>query len=77
MTRRMETPRTTDTRQSRASGGGTWLRGAIKHPGAETKAAKKAGETTHEYAEEHKHDSGKAGNRARLALTLEKMHHKG
>ena len=52
-----------------------WIKGAIKHPGALTAAAKKAGESTSEYEEKHKHDSGKAGKRARLALTLKKMHH--
>ena len=51
----------------RARGGGNWIKGAIKHPGAEKKAAAKAGMSTHEYMEKHKHDSGKAGNRARTA----------
>ena len=50
-----------------------WIASAIKHPGAETKAAKHAGMTTHEYAEKHKHDKGTAGKRARLALTLSKI----
>lgn len=54
-------------------GGEKWIQGAIKHPGAEKKAAQKAGVSTHEYMEEHKHDSGKAGSRARLGLTLSKM----
>lgn len=52
---------------------GGWIKSAIKHPGAEKKAAAKAGKSTHEYMEEHKHDSGKAGSRARLGLTLSKM----
>ena len=52
-----------------------WIKGAIKHPGALTTAAKKAGESTSEYEQKHKHDSGTAGKRARLALTLKKMHH--
>jgi hypothetical protein len=47
----------------------------IKHPGAETAAAKRAGKSVHEYAEEHKHDSGTAGARARSALGFEAMHH--
>ena len=51
-----------------------WIKGAIKHPGAMTAAAKRAGETDSEYEQQHKHDSGKAGRRARLALTLKKMH---
>jgi hypothetical protein len=53
-----------------------WIAGAIKHPGAETAAAKKAGESTHEYAEKHKHAKGTAGKRARLALTLAKLNKK-
>jgi hypothetical protein len=54
-----------------------WIKGAVKHPGAEKAAAKRAGESTHEYMEEHKDDPGTAGRRARLGLTLEKMHHHG
>ena len=50
-----------------------WIADAIKKPGAETAAAKKAGMSVHAYAEKHKDDSGKAGKRARLALTLEKL----
>jgi hypothetical protein len=50
-----------------------FIKGAIKHPGAETEAAKKAGMSTHEYMEKHKHDSGTAGKRARLGLTLSKL----
>lgn len=50
-----------------------WVRGAIKHPGAEKKAAAKAGKSTHEYMEEHKGDSGKSGDRARLGLRLSAM----
>ncbi len=53
-----------------------WIAGAIKHPGALKKAASAAGESTHAYAESHKHDSGKTGARARLALTLGKMRKK-
>lgn len=53
-----------------------WIAGAIKHPGAEKRAAAKAGESTHEYMEAHKNDSGTAGKRARLGLTLSKMHKK-
>ena len=56
---------------SRAHGG--WIKSAIKHPGAETRAANRAGESTHEYMEEHKHASGKAGARARLGLRLSAM----
>lgn len=51
-----------------------WIAGAIKHPGALTKSAKAAGESPMQFAEQHKHDSGKTGARSRLALTLRKMH---
>ena len=51
-----------------------WIQGAIKHPGAEREAARKAGMTTHAYMEKHKNDPGKAGARARLGLRLEHMH---
>ena len=51
-----------------------WIAGAIKKPGAETAAAHRAGMSTQAYAEKHKHDSGKAGKRARLAMTLAKIH---
>jgi len=50
-----------------------WIAGAIKHPGAETAAAKKAGMSVQAYASKHQHDSGTAGKRARLAMTLKKM----
>lgn len=46
---------------------------AIKHPGAEKAAAKRAGMSTQAYMQEHKHDSGTAGKRARLGLTLTKI----
>jgi hypothetical protein len=45
----------------------------IKHPGAERAAAARAGESTHQFAEQHKHASGRSGRRARLALAFEKM----
>ena len=50
-----------------------WIKGAIKHPGAEKKAAVAAGESTHAYMESHKNSSGTAGKRARLGLALSKM----
>lgn len=53
-----------------------WIKDAIKKPGAERNAAKRAGESTHQYMEEHKDASGKAGARARLGLRLEAMHRK-
>ena len=48
---------------------------AIKHPGALTRQAKAAGESPMQFAREHKNDKGTTGKRARLALTLRKMHH--
>lgn len=60
-------------KKSRGGKTKNWIKGAIKHPGAEKKAAAKAGESTYEYMEEHKGDSGTAGKRARLGLTLSKM----
>lgn len=47
----------------------------IRHPGALKRAAKRAGESTRQYAEGHKGDSGTTGKRARLAITLMGMHH--
>lgn len=71
---RLDEPDKIEDRRQYADGGKIdWLRHAIKHPGAEKRAAKKAGESTHEYMEEHKHDSGKSGNRARLGLRLSAM----
>jgi len=53
-----------------------FIKKAIKHPGAFKAQAEHAGKSTHEFAEEHKHDSGKTGQRARLALTLSKLRKK-
>jgi hypothetical protein len=50
-----------------------WIAGAIKHPGAEKAAAAKPGMSTQAYMQAHKNDSGTAGKRARLGLTLSKM----
>lgn len=50
-----------------------WIAGAIKHPGVEKRAAAKAGMSTQAYMQEHKNDSGTAGRRARLGLTLSGM----
>lgn len=50
-----------------------WIQKAIKKPGSFTKQAKSHGESVGEYAQEHKHDSGKTGARARLAITLRKL----
>ncbi len=53
-----------------------WISKAIKKPGAMTAAAKREGVSNSEYVQEHQHDSGKAGKRARLAKTLKNMRHK-
>lgn len=53
-----------------------WISKAIKHPGVEKAAAKRAGESTHQYMESHKGSPGKAGARARLGLRLEAMRKK-
>ena len=53
-----------------------WISKAIKHPGVEKAAAKRASESTHAYMEAHKDDKGTAGKRARLGLTLSKMRKK-
>jgi hypothetical protein len=47
-----------------------WIAGAIKKPGAMTTAAKREGVSNSKYESEHKHDSGKSGDRARLAIVL-------
>ena len=53
-----------------------WIAKAIKHPGALTAQAKKAGESPMQFAEQHKGDSGTTGKRARLAITLRGMRKK-
>lgn len=50
-----------------------FIAGAIKHPGAMTKSAKREGVSNSKYEQEHKHDSGKAGQRARFALILKHL----
>lgn len=44
--------------------------------GVFSSAAKRAGKSTHEFAEEHKHSKGKVGKRARLALAFASAKHK-
>ena len=53
-----------------------WIAKAIGHPGAFRKKAEAVGESTREFASEHKGDSGKTGAQARLATTLMSMNHK-
>ncbi len=54
-----------------------WIQSAVKHPGAMTAAASKAGESNSQYEEQHKGDSGTAGKRARLALVLKGLQKAG
>jgi hypothetical protein len=51
-----------------------WIQGAISRPGALTRKAKAAGQTTMTYARAHKGSLGKTGEQARLAITLSRMH---
>ena len=45
----------------------------VKHPGAFSSAAHKAGKSTSEYAHEKVHSKGTVGRRARLALIFAKI----
>jgi len=48
-----------------------WIKKATKNSHGQFRAkAEHAGESTHQFAEEHKGDSGKTGKQARLALAL-------
>lgn len=60
-----------------ARGGSKWIQKAHLKKGAFTAQAKRAGKSVHEYAEKEKNAPGKTGKRARLALTFQKMAHKG
>jgi len=51
-----------------------WIANAIRRPGALTRSAKALYMTPMEYARTHAHAPGIAGKRARLALTLRKLH---
>lgn len=50
------------------------IKKAIKRPGAMTAAAEREGVSNSAYEKEHQHDSGLAGERARLAITLGGLH---
>ncbi len=47
-----------------------WIKGAIKHPGALTRQAKRVHETPMQFASSHQHSKGKTGARARMAMLL-------
>ena len=63
----------------KARGGATepkkWMQDLDIKKGAMTTAAKREGVSNAKYEQEHKHDSGKAGKRARLALTFKHSKH--
>jgi len=50
-----------------------FISGAIRHPGAFSRAAKRAGYSTAAYAQKEKGKGGVTGRRARLAITLGKL----
>lgn len=50
-----------------------WIAGAIKHPGALTRKAARAGKTPMEFAREKRHAPGTTGRQARLAITLARL----
>ncbi len=53
-----------------------WMERAFaKHPGALTKTAKKAGQSTMGFAESHYHASGKVGQRSRAAVNAVRARH--
>lgn len=52
-----------------------WIASAVKHPGSFKKSAKAHGMSTMAFAQKEKHASGKVGKRARLAITISKMHY--
>lgn len=50
-----------------------WIKSATENSHGQFRAkAEAAGETTKQYAQEHKNDAGKTGKQARLALNLMK-----
>lgn len=50
-----------------------WIQQAIRHPGALTRTAKKAGMSPMSFAAKHRSAPGVTGKRSRLALTLRKL----
>lgn len=53
-----------------------WIQNAIKKPGAMTAAAKHEGVSNSKYIQEHEHDSGTSGKRARFAKILSHVRNK-
>jgi hypothetical protein len=54
-----------------------WMQNAVKHPGALTEKAKRAGQTPMEFARAHYHAKGKTGQQARFAVNAQKRKHYG
>ena len=52
--------------------GAKWMQSAVKRPGALTRKARAAGESTAEFAESHRNTPGRTGKQARLALIFRK-----
>ncbi len=50
-----------------------FIKRAIKHPGAFTASAKRAGMSVGAFAQKEKHAGGTVGRRARLAITLRRL----
>lgn len=50
-----------------------WIQKAVRHPGALSRKAKRAGMSPMAFARKHKGSGGTTGRQARLALTLSKM----
>jgi hypothetical protein len=50
-----------------------WIQSAIKHPGALTKKATKAGQSPMAFARSHESTPGTTGKQARLAITLSRL----
>ena len=53
--------------------GKNFIKSAIKHPGAMTAAAEREGISNSQYEQEHKHDSGHAGQMARFASSMKSI----
>ena len=74
-------PGTTKVRKGYKSGGGDWIQGAIKRPGAFTKKAKAAGMSVSKYANKVLKKDSDASTRtkrqASLAKTLRSFHADG
>jgi hypothetical protein len=50
-----------------------WMKDAVKRPGALTKKANKAKESTTDFAKDHEDDKGRTGKQSRLAMTFAKF----